>query len=99
MTTVTPAHAPRVNFCSVNYDVMLVVYDVFNVAMCANDLMFACWQVNEADCLSFRHHTQTMGYLSTDSLIFIPSSTNDLHSQSSLKTAKYYMIPFAKVMT
>ena len=38
------------NFCSVNYDVMLVVYDVFNVAMCANDLM---WQVNEADCLSF----------------------------------------------
>ena len=75
---------------------MLVVYDVFNVAMCANDLMFARWQVNEADCLSFRHHTQTMGCLSTDSFIFIPSSTNDLHSRSSLKTAKYYM---AKVMT
>ena len=87
------------NFCSVNYDVMLVVYDVFNVAMCANDLMFARWQVNQADCLSFRHHTQTMGYLSTDSLIFIPSSTNGLHSRSSLKSAKYYMIPFAKVMT
>ena len=32
---------------------LLVVYDVFNVAMCANDLMFARWQVNEADCLSF----------------------------------------------
>ena len=67
------------NFCSVNYDVMLVVYDVFNVAICAKDSMFARWQVNEADCLSFRHHTQTMGYLSTDSLIFIPSSTNGLH--------------------
>ena len=37
------------NFCSVNYDVMLVVCDVFNVAMCTNDLMFARWQVNEAD--------------------------------------------------
>ena len=29
------------NFCSVNYDVMLVVYDVFNVAICANDLMLS----------------------------------------------------------
>ena len=87
------------NFCSVNDYVMLVVYDVFNVAMCANDLMFAHRQVNEADCLSFHHHTQTMGYLSTDSLIFIPSSTNGLHSRSSFKSAKYYMIPFAKVMT
>ena len=45
------------------FRVMLVVYDVFNVAMCANDLMFACWQENQADCFSFRHHTQTMGYL------------------------------------
>ena len=84
------------NFCSVNDYVMLVVYVVFNVAMCANGLMFARWQVNETDCLSFRHHTQTMGYLSTDSF---PSSTNALHSRSNLKSAKYYMIPFAKVMT
>ena len=35
-----------------------------------------------------------MGYLSTDSLIFIPSSTNGLHSRSSLKSAKYYMNSF-----
>ena len=60
------------NFCSVNYDVMLVVYDVFNVAMCANDLMFACWQVNEADCLSFCHHTQMMGYFVNRQLDFHP---------------------------
>ena len=39
---------------SVNDDVMLVVCDVFNVAI---DLMFARWQVNEADCLSFHYHT------------------------------------------
>ena len=63
------------NFCSVNYDVMLVVYDVFNVAMCTNDLMFAHWQVTmrlTALQLCFHYHTQTMGYFVNRQLDFPP---------------------------
>ena len=59
--------------------------------------MFAHWQVTEADCLSFPHHIQTMGYFVNRQLEgFIPSSINGLRSQNSLKSTKYYMIPFMK---
>ena len=51
-----------------------------NVAMCANDLMFVRWQVNEADCLSFNHHTQTVGYFVNRQLDFQPTN-----GRSSLK--------------
>ena len=54
-------------FCELN--LMLVVCDVFNVA---NDLMFARWQVNEADYLSFHYHTQTMDYFVNRQLDFHP---------------------------